>query len=236
MRNILFLLPLLLCFSCSEEKPLETDLYIYYDFTEGQNYSTQMEADLDKYLQLMSLSDHSRNYGKVKVFPLHDIASTLSQSAKIKEGKPALEGNKYLRQKEVASFRDKLAEKLSMINGEYADQPLPNSHIYHPVCKGFRKLQDSDADRKVVLVYSDMLENSDLANFHSGKPDFEKVKDRLDKACDCGDLMDIELYVVHPIDKQNDKKIKNGWIVWQQYLQRKGLDEDNFHFDTSIDI
>ena len=50
------------------------------------------------------------------------------------------------------------------------------------------------------------------------------------------DASDIELYIVHPVDKQNDQKIQKAADLWAKYLLDKGLDEDAFHFDTGIDM
>lgn len=236
MKNIVWLVPMLFLFSCSQEKVVHTDLYLYFDYTEGQNYEHLMQQDVDKYLQLMGITEHSRNYGTVKMYPLHDVSASVNQTVKIKEGKSQLEGNRYVRKKEVDQFKAKLNAKLANLNDSFQETPLKNSHIFSPVCKGFKKMQNSDADQKIVIIYSDMLENSEIANLHRSSVNFQKLQTALDKTCDCGDLMDIQLYVVHPVNKKHDQLIRQSAGLWQQYFTAKGLDGDNFHFDTSIDI
>lgn len=236
MKKIIWFLPMLFLWSCTQEEVVNTDLYLYFDYTEGQNYEQVMAQDVDKYLQLMDISEHSRNYGTVKVYPLHDISASVNQTVKIKEGKSQLEGNRYVRQKEVNQFKEKLGGKLTSLNESFKNTPLNNSHIFAPICKGFKKLQQSDTNQKIVIIYSDMLENSNVANLHRGKVDYAELAATLDETCNCGDLMDIQLYVVHPVSKPHDQLIRQSAGLWQQYFQGKGLDSKNFHFDTSIDI
>lgn len=221
--------------SCNEQPAEKTDLYVYLDYTEGQNYSN-IDADFEKYLELMKVSEeHPRNYGTLKIFPLYDVGSTPSSTIKLKEGKSKMEGNKYLRKQEVDKFKAKAIAKVEGMNSEYSGKQLKQSHIFQPLAKGLKKLEKSDADHKIVLIYSDMLENSDLANFHKGIKE-EALTNSFDESFPIEDLSDFEFYVIHPIDKKNDQKIQKSGEFWKSFFIKKGLDEDLFHFDTSIEI
>ena len=236
MKNIALFFCFLFLMSCQETSPVQhTDLYIYLDYTEGQNYTT-IEKDLEHYLTLMNVSEeHPRNYGTMKLFPLYDIGSTPSATVKLKEGKSKFEGNKFLRQKEVEKFKSKVMDKVTKMNESYSDKELNKSHIVQPLSKGFKKLEQSDATRKVILIYSDMLENSDIANFHRNFSS-EKLSNSLDKYWKTEDISEFEVFIVHPIDKKNDTKIQKSGSFWRDYLIKKGLDEDMYHFDTSIEV
>ena len=60
----------LLTLGCNTSPPVETDLYIYLDFTEGQDYIHQITEDLDNYGELLQVGENgSPNFGKVKIFP-----------------------------------------------------------------------------------------------------------------------------------------------------------------------
>lgn len=236
MKKIIWILPLFFLLSCQQEKVLNTDLYIYFDYTEGQSYEQVMQQDVSKYLQLMTISEHSPNFGTIRLYPLHDVSASVTQSVKIKEGKSKLEGNRYVRKKEVDQFTEKLNTKLLNLNQQFQGTPLKHSYIYTPICKGLKKMQNADSDNKIIIIYSDMLENSEVANLHRNNVNFKDLQSALTEHCDCGDLMDIQLYVVHPVNKKNDHLIRQSAGLWQQYFFGKGLDEDNFHFDTSIDI
>jgi len=238
MKKIMFFLMIALLFaSCKEEHAAKTDLYIYLDFTEGQNYAEQVTADIDKYVALMNVNaEHPRNYGTIKVYPLHDVSAGMSKTVKLKEGLSSFEGNKFLRDKEVKEFKTKLLDKMTEINGSFTGKDLDNSYIFSPICKGVKKLNKSDSNHKIILVYSDMLENSSIANFHNSNIKYEQLKSSFDSACGMDDASDVELYIVHPVDKKNDAKIQKAADLWAKYLIEKGLDEDAFHFDTGIDI
>ena len=238
MKKLLFLITILLLVGCADNQPVtNTELFIYLDYTEGQDYSDLLENDVDKYMTLLNVTEENdRNFGKIRIYPLHDIGSSLSKTVKLKEGKSKMEGNRYIRQKEVDKFKTQLLEKTTTINDSYTGKALKSSHIFSPLCKGVHKINNSNADRKVIVIYSDMLENSDLGNFHSGKLKYEDLKKNFDGFCEFEDLSDCEVYIVHPIDKRNDNKIHTAEEFWSKYMMDKGLDSDMWHFDTSIDI
>ena len=237
MKKTLLILSLFLMFGCQTKPPTETEIYIYLDFTEGQDYSNRFEEDATAYLELMGLFDEgSPDFGKIKVYPLYDVGSARGKTVKLKEGKSEFEGNKFLRKKEVEKFQSQLIGFLKEMNAAYTGKSLNRSHIFAPICKGINKLNDADADRKIMLIYSDMLENSDLANFHAKNQSVEKWATAFDEACEIEDVSDLEFYIVHPVDKNNDSKIQVAADFWQNYLMDKGLDEDGFHFDTGIDL
>ncbi len=238
MKNLLILMSLfLVTLGCNTSPPTQTELYIYLDFTEGQDYSQQLNQDLDNYAELLQVGENgSPNFGKVKVFPLYDLTSARSKTVKLKEGKSEFEANKFLRQKEVDKFKTKLSTALLEINETYTGKALNRSHLIEPICKGMQKLNKSAADRKVVLIYSDMLENSTIANFHGKSNNSKDWHKRIDAACDPEDVSDLDIYVVYPVDKKNDGKITKAAEFWTNYFASKGADDGTFSFDTEIDL
>lgn len=237
MKKITFFLLLILFgMSCQTTPPTQTDLYIYLDFTEGQDYSARLAEDAEQYLELMELSEEgSTNYGKIKIFPLYDVASARNKTVKIKAGKSEFESNKFLRQKDIEKFQTQLLQDLQELNAQYTGKELNNSHIFEPICKGMRKLNKSSADRKILLVYSDMLENSDIANFHAKGANAKDWTERFNAACDPEDASDLEVHIVYPVDKSNDAKITKAADFWTNYFADKGVDEEAFSFDTGIE-
>lgn len=238
MKKILFLFSLILLgISCESTPPTETELYVYLDFTEGQDYGSRFAEDIEQYTELLNLTEEgSSNFGKVKIFPLYDVASARSKTVKLKAGKGEFEKNVLLRKKDIEKFQTQLLQTLEEMNAEYTGKELNSSHIFEPMCKGIRKLNKSEADRKVILMYSDMLENSDIANFHSKSGSSKKWLERFDAACDPEDVSDLEMFVVYPVDKKNDAKITKAADFWANYFADKGMDEDAFHYDTGIDL
>ena len=238
MKNLLFLMSVvLLTIGCHTSPPTETDLYIYLDFTEGQDYSQQIADDLDSYTELLQVGENgSPNFGKVKIFPLYDLASARSKTVKLKAGKAEFEANQFLRQKEVDKFKTKLSTALLAINETYTGKSLNKSHLIEPICKGMQKLNKSDADKKVVLIYSDMLENSTLANFHGKSSHPKNWQQGIDAVCHLEDIADLDIFVVYPVDKKNDGKITRAAEFWTDYFASKGADDETFRFDTEIDL
>ena len=238
MKNLIMLMSLVLfTLGCNTSPPTETDLYIYLDFTEGQDYSHQITEDLDSYAELLKVGENgSPNFGKVKIFPLYDLSAARSKTVKLKVGKSEFEANKFLRQKEIDKFKTQLSTALMEINEQYTGKELNSSHLIKPICKGMQKLNKSDANNKIVLIYSDMLENSTIANFHGKSNNQKDWQKRIDATCDPEDVSDLDIFVVYPIDKKNDGKIAKAAEFWTDYFGSKGADEDTFSFDTEIDL
>lgn len=238
MKNLIILISLFLfTFGCHTSSPIETELYIYLDFTEGQDYSKQITEDLDSYAELLQVGEiGSPNFGKVKIFPLYDLASARSKTIKLKKGKSEFEANQFLRQKEVDKFKTKLSTALMEINEMYTGKALKRSHLIEPICKGMQKLNKSNADNKVVLIYSDMLENSNIANFHGKNSNPKNWRKQIDTACGPEDVSDLNIFVVYPIDKKTDKKISKAEKFWTEYFASKGADDETFRFETEIDL
>lgn len=234
---MIFMSLVLVTLGCNTTPPTETDLYIYLDFTEGQDYSHQLTEDLDSYAELLKVAENgSPNFGKVKIFPLYDLGSARGKTVKLKKGKSEFEANKFLRQKEVDKFKGELLTSLLEINEKYTGTALNNSHLIKPISKGMQKLNKSNADNKVVLIYSDMLENSPIANFHGKSSNTKDWQMRIDKACDPKDVSDLEIFVIYPVDKKNDGKITKAAEFWKDYFAAKGADDDTFRFETEIDL
>jgi len=200
----MFLLALIvLGISCESPPPTETELYVYLDFTEGQDYGERFAEDIEQYAELLNLAEEgSSNYGKVKIFPLYDVSSARSKTVKLKKGKGEFEKNVLLRKKDIEKFQTQLLQTLE----------------------------------EIILMYSDMLENSDIANFHSKKGNSKKWLERFDAACDPEDVSDLEMFVVYPVDKKNDAKITKAADFWANYFAEKGMDDEAFHYDTGIDL
>jgi len=221
--------------TCQEPSPSHTDLYLYLDYTEGQQYEFG-EEEVSQFLQLMNIREGtSRNAGVLRIYPLYDLASSRNARIQMKKGKSKLESNKFVSEKELKKFSQKVRSKIEDMNAEYGGEELKHSYIFQPLQKGFKKLSNSTADHKIVLIYSDMLENSQVANFHTAKLDKSALLNRLEQASSIEDLSEFEIYIVYPVDQKNDAKIQKRLSIWEQYFVNKGLDSDQFHADTGID-
>ncbi len=70
---------------------------------------------------------------------------------------------KRLLQKYLQSVKNMIARTLqnTPVNRQ-------KSKIYSKLCKSLGKISESDADTRHVVIYTDLLENSELANFYDG--------------------------------------------------------------------
>lgn len=109
--------------------------------------------------------------------------------------------------------RKKSAEGLKMVvSGSSSD--IAKSDVISSLKEISDRVKKSTADRKIVLIVSDMLENSSISSFYSSKTvreiDPEKEMANVEKHNLFGDFGDAEVYVIGAGLLPEDSKKKNG--------------------------
>jgi len=87
------------------------------------------------------------------------------------------------------------------------------SSIYAPMVKELNHLAESEAKHKVLVIYSDMMENSYLSNFYEksiikelqNTP--EEIQQQFEKAVSIGDLKGIEIYIIYQASNNEESRV-----------------------------
>jgi len=249
----MFLL-LLFILSCNEcEDSLGTDIFIYIDFTELEENKNNIEIvfnNVDRILEIMEVdtSEHLCGFGEVRIFPIYDYNAIVPVNLSL-SSEGSLE-NKYDRIDEIKEFKVNLITSLKKLIQTYKKESMDksmdykNSYIYIPICNGLTRLKKIKDKRKgTMIIFSDMLENSNLMSFygnglHKIKNNFNDVVKILNENCSLPDLSDISIQVIYTPNKEKDQLIEEAKRFWSKLFKLNNISTDPqfYNFDTYFEL
>jgi hypothetical protein len=239
--GVLFLLFTFLLASCKNEIASTTQICVLMDVTDENFQDESFVADnLPKYLKLMKLDKNTGGFsgGEIKFSLINEVSDSKSKTIKIASGKTGMMGENPLTRKDevdkfYAELENSFSELLNSINwGTDA------SKIYQKVTREIIKMKKLEADKKYLIIYSDMLENSKLFSFYGAKwkNNIEKMikspESTLENLSKTGpalpDLSEFEIYIITNRTSANDEKINLSEQLWQGLFEYQGA-EVNFN-------
>ena len=169
-----------------------------------------------------------------RVFPLSNLGQTKSIDIEMKMGVTGLNGQPSIaRKRDIDNFVSKsLRPEIKKYIAEL-DLGKTESEIYSNLCRQITNLSKLSADKKNVLIFSDMLENSSLFSFYGNEVSIADFQ-RAEKTCPFPDLTDINIYVVPPVNVENKLLIGKSEKQWSNFFASKNA--KSFHFDINLNI
>jgi len=233
----------LLVMACEGEKPSLCTVYVFLDATEAKyREANHYLSDLPIILRKMNVDTvHGGNNGaEVRFFLINDLSESKSKVRLLSQGVSGMMGQNPLeRRDEIKKFSRGLSQDLQQLLSS-AQWQTNQSKIYQNLCRGLNNLKAAGGDRKIVIVYSDMLENSDLFSFYeprSGKIE-RYIEDprlaELELSADCAmpDLSGVEINIVAFRNKENDEMINRASQFWLRLFQSHNA---TIHFGSELD-
>lgn len=246
-RVLIFLMILLLFSSCLNDDPSKsTQICVLIDVTDerfkDENFVTE---NLPKILQMMNLDKETGGYsgGEVKLSLINDVSDSKSKTVKIEKAETGLMGENPLnRRDEVQKFYADLESSFSKLL-ENADWGTDASKIYQKITRELIKMKNPVADKKVLIIYSDMLENSQLFSFYGAnwKSNINKLIENPEetlatlsaKGPALPDLSEFTIYVIASRNAENDEKINLSEQLWMVLFEYQGA---TVYFNSSLEI
>jgi hypothetical protein len=103
------------------------------------------------------------------------------------------------------------------------DQPKDTTHLADGLCNALGKNEGKKA--RTVLIFSDGLENSDLANFYTNPPlpdKYTELAAKLQSREQCPDLTGVWVFWYAPKIRANSDNILRSLKFWKAFLESKG--------------
>ena len=236
---IIFLLPTL--YSCKEEPVSSTEISVLIDVTDKRFKDQDFIAEnLPKFLKMMNLDKEAGGYsgGEIKLSLINEVSDS-----KISPAKTGLMGeNKLNRKDEVDRFYSNLEKSFSQLLND-ANWGTNASKIYQKIARELIKMKSSDYDKKIMVIYSDMLENSNLFSFYNTnwKTEVEKMtanpettlKELSQNGPALPDLSEFEIYIITSRTPENDEKVNLSEQFWMTLLEFQGA-KVTFNSDLEI--
>jgi len=235
----LIIFPLLILFtlfvSCTSETAQTTAITVLIDVTD-ERFKDESFADenLPKLLTLMNLNKESGGFsgGSIKLSLINEVSDSKSRTIKIEKGETGMMGENPLNRLDaVKHFYENLELGMNEVLAK-AQWGTESSKIYQKLTRECIKLSRISADRKYLIIYSDMLENSKQFSFYGQhwKSKIEKmmvdpentIETLAVKGPALPDLSDFEIYIIATRTLGNDEKINLSEQFWTSLLEYQG--------------
>lgn len=243
IKNILYLVCFLLVLGCEQEEPEMIRVNLFIDITDGRDTkSLNIEDDLFKIGQYSGVSETKggNNGIEFRLFELNNLSESESTTVVLEPSQPGILGKNALdRADEIKEFYQRVASTLNNVHKRERDE-LNQSKIYQNLCRELNNLA-LDSSKNLIIIYSDMLENSDLFSFYSNTHLVETwskdinlaLKVLENKDCKLPDLIKTDIHVVSKRKAKNDNLINKAEEFWTLLFESKNA---KFHFDADLNL
>lgn len=212
----------ILVISCSMQEAKVTEVTILYDITDSQT----AEINADEILTLFSLEE-KWNGAIFRFARLTDVSYNQRATVKL-EAKNEWLSNELERNKDITDFKKRVSNIIE--NRKANPMGKNNSSLYLPMAIELNRLSKDSASRKILVVYSDLMENTPEINFYR-KEDFnslrsnpEKIKQTFEKQMALYPLTGIEAYLMYqPKNTQDDQSFQTVSGFYKGLLESKGV-------------
>jgi len=221
--------------SCKEEIPPSTGIYILIDVSEEKFKNPEfVSGNTSSILKLMNLDKEADGFagGEVRFSLINDISDSKSARVAINPARPGILGeNPLVRKDEVERFRTSL-ESVFEKTVNQAEWGTGESKIYRKVARELNQLRQATFDRKIMIIYSDMLENSRLFSFYKGgwkdriKGIISSPANAIQEFSEAGaampDLSGMEIKMITLRTVENDEMVNLSERLWSAIFSESG--------------
>lgn len=247
MQSILMgIVALVLLFQGCKKETTTTSICVLIDITDAHFKGENVVSEtLPKLLKLMHLNKRTGGFsgGEVKFSLINEISDSKSKTVKLNKAESGLLGeNPLIRKDEVTAFISQTENAFSAVVSS-ADWGTQASKIYQKITRELIRMKNSQANKKYMVIYSDMLENSELFTFYGSnwKTQVEKMiktpEETLTQLAKKGpalpDLSEFEIYIITHRTPENDEKINLSERFWNALLEYQGA---TVHFNSVLEI
>ena len=184
--------------------------------------------ELPEYLieEAMHLNEDRPPRTKVDVYytEINELmAPHIIEVASLAEGEPYHSRIELDRRDSIIAFKEKI---VWFIDNKFGNgEGLPTSQVNQCLCRSLTRLRASPATKRVMVIYSDLMENTPSMSFHGenapdivGK-DYGRVSQIFNESCPLKDLSGIVIHVVFSPRKANQEEVIKAQAFWEKYLE-----------------
>lgn len=218
---IILALAVILIASCTSKQPITTEVYALQDVTD----SKMIKPNVNEIIPLYNY-ENIYNGGIFRLTKMTDVTYNPTTKTKIEPANQWL-SNELERKKEISKFKDQVSEILT--NADKDSLGRVNSSVYLPIATTLNKLSESQMHRRILLVYSDLMENTIDMSFYR-KENYAlllsnpgKVQSYFEKLEKLNSLTGIEIYLIYqPINNLDDQQYRLVSVFYKTLLENKG--------------
>jgi hypothetical protein len=164
--------------------------------------------------------------GIFRLVDLTDVSYNHTYEASLSIENPLLT-NSFKRRDKVKKFYSEISKVISDASQEKIGKD--NSSIYFSIAKELNKLSQSSSDKKIMLVYSDLIENTEQMSFYDPKifdlldKNTDQIKEYFESQMELKNLNGIKIYLIYqPLNMMDD--VVHKWVtkLYKTILESKG--------------
>lgn len=209
-------------FSMEYFKTHETTFSIMRDVTDPQ----AAHPDPTELIEQLDLNQHKHDAFTFRFINLSDVSMNQITQFSLKAS-PVLLSNEIARDKEVKEMESTILAHLNNVDQDSLGRS--HSSIYLPIAKELMMLCSSGSDRKVLVVYSDLMENTDQLSFYKEQStamlqsNSKGIKSIFESIQILPDLRGVQVYFIYQPSSQNaDVLYKRISTIYKDLLTEKG--------------
>ena len=229
-RVMTLFLPIVMLFamaSCSTDynNGHRTDVSVLLDVSES-DYALGKYVSAEKIVTIMDVVPNDRrgkqnNYGKVSFSTINSLNNNYVSMVELDKPKSEMESNGMIRQQDCKKFIANVDQELKNLGGA---QESKTTAIYIPLCQMAQKME---GDNKVIIVISDMMENTERISFYGKLEQLEKNPEQFRKKLEdiqpLPSLTGFTIYFLYTsTDIKRDREFTVASRFWKNLLESKG--------------
>ena len=200
-----------------------TEYSVLRDLTD----STKAIPDEDALLKDIGIDTNIWNGVNFNFFNIADVSYTPHRRISLEKGGDRLASSEFTRKREITAFKAKLTTLLDSARSDTTGRN--HSSIYLPIAEELKRLANSNAERKVLVVYSDLMENTPGLSFYNPltfaeiSSDPDKIKAMFFTKAILPDLTGVEIHLVYePKNAKDDANFRRVSDFFRQVFLAQG--------------
>lgn len=198
-----------------------TEIPVLVDITEAHISKPKPE----EILALYGLDTNRWNGAEFRFTSITDVDYNKIEQASLPPAEKWF-ANEFEREKQVGQFTE--AVKRIILDAEKDSMGRKNTSAYIPIARELNRLSKSKANRKILIAYSDLLENGMISLY--GKEMLDSLENHpenlwlfFEKRMPLQQLNGIEVFLIYqPIDNQDSERFRMVSGFYQRMLESKG--------------
>lgn len=192
--------------------------------TTGSFDTNTLDITASDILDLFDFDNTPLNYGMVRTMHLSDVSYDQIEQIRI----PFVSDNeyqRYVREADIRQFGQQVDSVLTRL--AYASHGKEASNLFTPLVRELKRLETSQANTKILVIYSDLFHNDHEYSVYRRVPNVSVFEQELtefmtQKINPLGDLHGIDVYVIYQPTLKTDQKFTLVSRVFTKILQEKG--------------
>lgn len=214
------------CDNSGTENYKTTECSVLIDIT-SSNVPSLKHISSDELIKLYQLDIENYDAGIYRQSFVTETFLNYTHQFQLKGISSVLMSNSFDREEEIKTFKNQIGSAVLEIQN--AKMNRPSSSVYVPICRELIRLSKSNSNRKILLAYTDLKENSDYLSFLSreSRRDLEnnpeKIEDYLLNEMPLPqELNGIEIYFIHEPSGNDNFLFKRLSRVYKSMIEKRG--------------